>query len=275
MANKLSELIDSGFAHKSVVLNHWRKWSALNRHYLEIYNSTSDALPPKKGSVNPYRLLNYLTSKLDPGSVTVCADGTACVVGFQSAVIKPNQRIYHNSGCASMGYELPAAIGAYHASGSVVFCIAGDGSIMMNLQELSYIGGLQLPIKIILLNNRGYHSIRQTQQNYFPDNPVGCGVESGLPFPDFQQLASGFGINYLKIEDEDKIDTTIEQFLLHDGPILLEAILDLDQQFTPKLASKKLDDGSMITAELEDMTPLLGDDVMYRIRQEASKITLN
>ena len=174
-----------------------------------------------------------------------------------------------------MGYELPAAIGAYHASGSVVFCIAGDGSIMMNLQELSYIGGLKLPIKIILLNNRGYHSIRQTQQNYFPDNPVGCGVESGLPFPDFQQLASGFGINYLKIEDEDKIDITIEQFLLHEGPILLEAILDLDQQFTPKLASKKLDDGSMITAELEDMTPLLSDDVMHRIRKEASKITLN
>ena len=223
LANKLSELIDSGFAHKSVVLNHWRKWSAFNRHYLEIYNSTSDALPPKKGSVNPYRLLNYLTSNLDPGSVTVCADGTACVVGFQSAVIKPNQRIYHNSGCASMGYELPAAIGAYHASGSVVFCIAGDGSIMMNLQELSYIGGLKLPIKIILLNNRGYHSIRQTQQNYFPDNPVGGGVESGLTFADFQQLASGFGINYLKIEDEDKIDITIEQFLLHEGPILLEA----------------------------------------------------
>ena len=171
-----------------------------------------------------------------------------------------------------MGYELPAAIGVYHATQRSVLCIAGDGSIMMNLQELAYIGGLSLPIKLVLLNNKGYHSIRQTQKNYFPDNPVGCGVESGLPFPDFSQLASGFGISYMKLEKEPDMDSHIRRFLDHEGPILMEVLLDQEQEFAPKLASKKLANGSMITAELEDMTQLLGDSVMRQIRRKAMEV---
>jgi acetolactate synthase-1/2/3 large subunit len=172
-----------------------------------------------------------------------------------------------------MGYDLPAAIGAFHATGKDIVCIAGDGSIMMNLQDLAYIGGLLLPIRILLLNNQGYHSIRQTQNNYFPGNPVGCGIESGLPFPEFRQLSEGFGIHYLRLEQEAKMDEALDQFLSRKGPVLLEAVLDLEQEFAPKLASKKLEDGTMVTAELEDMTPLLGDSVLQRIREEAHAIT--
>ena len=111
--------------------------------------------------------------------------------------------MFHNSGCASMGYEIPAAIGAYNAKREEIICIAGDGSIMMNIQELIIIGEKKLPIKIFLLNNQGYHSIRQTQQNYFPQNTVGCGVESGLPFPNFKELSKGFFIDY-SISDNEK-----------------------------------------------------------------------
>jgi len=265
-------MTSSGHGSRDDVLRHWRQWADLNRHYLSLYSATHDALPSKTDGVNPYRLLQEISLRQGPGAITVCADGTACVVGFQAAMIKPEQRLFHNSGCASMGYELPAAIGAYHASGTSILCIAGDGSIMMNLQELAYIGGLGLPIRIILLNNQGYHSIRQTQKNYFPDNPVGCGVESGLPFPDFSQLASGFGISYLRLENEVDMDIQISHFMDHEGPILLEVMLDLEQEFAPKLASKKLDDGTMITAELEDMTPLLGDSMMLEIRQKALEL---
>ena len=104
---------------------------------------------------------------------------------FKQFLFKRGQRIFHNSGCASMGFELPAAIGAHLATNQQIICLAGDGSIMMNLQELAIIGGKKYPVKIILLNNKGYHSIRQTQTNYFPNNLVGCGPDSGLLSPKF------------------------------------------------------------------------------------------
>jgi acetolactate synthase-1/2/3 large subunit len=254
------------------VKSHWQAWREWLRMQLLTYTAVSHALPTKSGHVNPYRLIDRLTHHLPEGSTTVCADGTACVVGFQAAVFKRAQRMFHNSGCASMGYDLPAAIGAYHATQAPVTCLAGDGSIMMNLQELAFIGGKQLPIKIVLLNNLGYHSIRQTQNNYFPDNPVGCGAESGLPFPKFANLCQGFELDYSLLDDEEALESSITALYAHDRPALLEVILDLRQEFAPKLASKKLADGSMVTAELEDMSPLLGDETMAKLQAAAMAI---
>ncbi len=257
---------------KTALLAHWERWKKFNKRCLIEFDALRDAVPPNNKSVNPYRLIHTLSQQLHPEAITVCADGTACVVGFQASVIKERQRLYHNSGCASMGYDLPAAIGAYHASKQEIICIAGDGSIMMNLQELAYIGGLSLPIKILLLNNQGYHSIRQTQNNYFPGNPIGCGLESGLPFPNFKSLCDGFGFSYMHVENESNLDEVIKSFLACNGPALMEAKLDLEQDFAPKLASIKLKDGTMVTAELEDMTPLLGEELMDKIRTEAFSI---
>jgi acetolactate synthase-1/2/3 large subunit len=254
------------------VRSHWQTWRDWLKLQLQTYTAVSHALPIQSGHVNPYRLIDRLTDHLPEGSTTVCADGTACVVGFQAAIFKPGQRMFHNSGCASMGYDLPSAIGAYHATQAPVTCLAGDGSIMMNLQELAYIGGKQLPIKIVLLNNQGYHSIRQTQNNYFPDNPVGCGAESGLPFPKFAILCQGFELDYSLLDSEHDLESSIKALYADDRPALLEVILDLRQEFAPKLASKKLADGSMVTAELEDMSPLLGDETMAKIQAAAMAI---
>jgi len=256
---------------KCLALNHhtwieWRQWNQIN---LATYPASPENIPMNPHAVNPYTLVRELFRQLKQDDITVCADGTACVVGFQAAEIKQEQRLFHNSGCASMGYDLPAAIGAYTATRKRVICIAGDGSIMMNLQELAIIGGLQLPIKIILLNNKGYHSIRQTQKNYFPGNPVGCGVESGLPFPDFKQLSQGFEIEYRLSTNEIDLASGLSDTLSSPGPIIHEMILDLNQDFAPKLSSKKLEDGSMISSELEDMYPFLGLTEMNRIREEA------
>lgn len=272
LAAELKSLVDTGKVSRINLLDRWRQWANFNRKLLNEYSAVHDALPAKPEGVNPYRLIKRLSDRLPPGAISVCADGTACVVGFQASVIKPEQRLFHNSGCASMGYDLPAAIGAFHATGKKIVCIAGDGSIMMNLQELAYIGGLSIPIKIVLLNNQGYHSIRQTQNNYFPDNPVGCGIESGLPFPEFSHLSAGFGIQYLYLQQEGKMEESLDQFLTCKGPVLLEVVLDLDQEFAPKLASKKLEDGTMVTAELEDMTPLLGKEVIQQIKEQALAI---
>ena len=251
---------------------YWEKWRLFNKKNLKEFPATLPCKKINNSLINPYYLIDSLFKKLKPNDIIVCADGTACVVTFQAATIQKGQRIYHNSGCASMGYEIPAAIGAFDASNNDVICIAGDGSIMMNLQELSIIGSKNLPIKIILLNNDGYHSIRQTQNNYFPNTPVGCGVESGLPFPSFEELAKGFNIKYLYSNNESKLNNDLEKALKIKGPIIHEIKLNLEQVFEPKLSSKKLKDGSMITSELEDMAPFLSKETMEKIREIAFEI---
>jgi len=212
-----------------------------------------------KEKVNPYCFMDRLSSFLEESEVVVCGDGTACVTAFQTVRIRPKMRLFHNSGCASMGYDLPAAIGAAEAlpEKKRIICLAGDGSIMMNLQELQIIAGRRLPVKIFILNNTGYHSIRQTQGNFFPDNIVGCGTDSGLSFPDFGKVATAFVLSFVRCASHAELDVAIGKTLELEGPAVCEVMLDLAQAFAPKLSSRKLDDGRMVTAPLEDMAPFL------------------
>jgi acetolactate synthase I/II/III large subunit len=212
-----------------------------------------------KEKVNPYCFMDRLSSFLEEGEVIVCGDGTACVAAHQAIKIRRSQRLYTNSGCASMGYDLPAAIGAADAlrEKKRIICLAGDGSIMMNLQELQIIAGRRLPVKIFILNNTGYHSIRQTQGNFFPDNIVGCGTDSGLSFPDFGKVASAFGLPFERCTSHAELDVAIIRTLETEGPAVCELLLDLSQAFAPKLSSRKLEDGRMVTSSLEDMAPFL------------------
>lgn len=208
--------------------------------------------------INPYVFAQALFAELDEGDIIVSGDGTACVTVFQAADLKPGQRLYTNSGCASMGYDLPAAIGAYHAGGGRrIVCLAGDGSIMMNLQELQTIAGSNLPVKVFVLNNDGYHSIRQSQQNHFPDNIVGCGPDSGLTFPEFERLAGGFGLAASRVDSHAGLPDAIRAALAGDGPHLLEVMIDKRQEFAPKLSSRRLPDGTMVSPTLEDLSPFL------------------
>jgi acetolactate synthase I/II/III large subunit len=163
-----------------------------------------------------------------------------------------------------MGYDLPAAIGAFIGSGRPVVCLAGDGSLQMNLQELQTVVGYRLPIKLFVLNNDGYHSIRQTQQNFFPDNPVGYGPSSGVSFPNLERLAFAYGIPFRRCASHAELDRCIADTLAEEGPQLCEVMLDPAQPFAPKLASKRLPDGRMVSAPLEDMTPLLDRDEFAR-----------
>lgn len=217
------------------------------------------------GPINPYIFAEALFQQLEEDDIVVTGDGTACVTVFQAADLKKGQRLYTNSGCASMGYDLPAALGAYYAGhgkdapGGRIICLAGDGSIMMNLQELQTIAGANLPVKLFVLNNDGYHSIRQSQQNHFPDNIVGCGPDSGLTFPDFARLATGFGLPSARVERDDDLAHSIRATLDGAGPQVLEVMIDKQQQFEPKLSSRRLPDGTMISPPLEDLSPFLSD----------------
>jgi acetolactate synthase I/II/III large subunit len=234
----------------------WLQWC---KQRVERYPVVLPEYWQSERNVNPYCFMDRLFRQLNEEEVVVCADGTACVTAFQAARIKRGQRLFHNSGCAPMGYDLPAAIGAAIAlgGGQRVLCLAGDGSIMLNLQELQTIAGKGLPVKIFVLNNQGYHSIRQTQQNFFPDNIIGCGTDSGLSFPDFGKIASAFGMSYARCDSHAGLDDFIEATLASSGASIGEVVLDLRQPFAPKLSSSKLADGRMVTAPLEDMAPFL------------------
>jgi acetolactate synthase-1/2/3 large subunit len=186
----------------------------------------------------------------------VCGNATACIVTFQSAELKPGQRMFSNSGSASMGYDLPAAIGAAVAGGGRrVICMAGDGSLQMNIQELQTWALHRWPIKLFVLNNGGYLSIRQTQTNFF-GLAVGAGESSGVTCPDFTALARAYGLPAERLAGPD-FAGGLKAFLDAPGPGLCEVILDRDQGFEPKLSSRKLPDGRMVSAPLEDMAPFL------------------
>lgn len=218
------------------------------------------------GLIHPYAFAAALWRRLAADDVVVTGDGTACVVTFQAADLKPGQRLYSNSGSAPMGFDLPAAVGAWAAGARRVICMAGDGSIMMNLQELATIAHHRMPVKIFLHDNAGYHSIRQTQEAYFADNPTGYDRASGVGFPDFERLAAAFGLPYCRADTPEILDAAITATLAESGPAFCQVMLDPTRPFAPKLASRKLDDGTMVSPPLDDMAPFLSREELAENR---------
>ena len=215
-------------------------------------------------AVNPYIFMDELFKTLNKDAVVVTGNGSACVVSFQAGVLKQGQRLYTNSGDASMGYDLPAAIGASISLGNKpVVCLAGDGSLMMNLQELQTVVGYKLPIKILVINNNGYLSIKQTQNAYFSDNLFGTAPDNGVSLPDFVALGTAFKIRSYRIASmADWTSAEVVAAMNDNEPLLLDVMVDPNQVFSPKLAAKKLPDGSMLAPSLENMSPFLSDEEM-------------
>lgn len=212
----------------------------------------------KNGVINVYDFVHTLTSVMSEKDILIAGNGSACVCAHQCAVIKNKQRVFWNSGDASMGYDLPAALGAcYEAEDRNVICLTGDGSIMMNIQELQTVAFNKLPLKIFVINNAGYSSIRQTQRNFFKGHMTGSGDDSGVSVPDFCQLASGFGLKSVRISNPDSMKDELSEVLNLNGPVVCEVMVEKEYAFSPKLSAKKLDDGTMVSPSLEDMFPFL------------------
>jgi len=209
--------------------------------------------------LNPYDFIDRLFAILGPDDAVVCGNATACIVPYQAAKLKRGQRLISNSGSASMGYDLPAAIGVAVARNARTICIAGDGSLQMNVQELQTIVGYQLPVKIFVLNNGGYLSIRQTQTGFFQGRKIGESPESGVTFPKMAKIAAAYGIPSFTIEKVTDLDL-IRRELQSEGPTLFDVILDPAQEFEPRLRSRILPDGQILTPNLEDMYPFLSPD---------------
>ena len=245
------------------LLNIWEHQPALNssswlefcRNLKEKYSKIEQV---QGGEINPYYFVHEVTKQLPAGSIVVSANATPSICLFQNGIIKTGGRVLVNSGDASMGYALPASVGAcYEAEGRDVICLEGDGSIMMNLQELQTIVYNKLPIKLFVINNHGYSSIRQSQKNFFEGHMTGSGADSGVSVPDFVAIGNAFGLKTKRIESVDRMADGIKEVLNTEGAILCEVVVEKDYSFAPKLSARKLEDGTMVSPSLEDMYPFL------------------
>ncbi|HMK34959.1 MAG TPA: thiamine pyrophosphate-binding protein [Desulfomonilaceae bacterium] len=208
------------------------------------------------GPINPYEFVDTVFRRLTGDDVVVTANGAACIIPFQVACIKKGMRLISNSGSASMGYDVPAAVGAAVAGdGKRVICFAGDGSIQLNIQELQTLVHHRLPVKIFVLNNGGYLSIRSTQQTFF-ENFIGESPASGVSFPDMVKIAEAYGLKTMRTECRP-FASVIDEALNAEGPVLCDVIVDPDQGFEPRMKSSALPDGTIVSPRLEDMFPFL------------------
>lgn len=223
----------------------------------------------EEGCTNIYAFYEELSKAMKENQNLMVSVGTSRVAGSQAFRVKKGQRFITNPNTASMGFCLPGAIGVCIASGKKpVVCVTGEGSLQMNLQELQTIWQNRLPVKLFVINNQGYHSIRQTQQNYFGEPLVGVGEESGdLSFPDLEKLIPAYGFPYRSIHTSEELQEKIEEVLNFDGAIVCEVFVTKYQKTEPKTSAKKLPDGRMVSAPLEDMYPFLSreelEDNMY------------
>lgn len=232
----------------------WLEWcKERKKKYPVVLPSYNKSL-----KVNPYYFIDLFTKLTKPQSIIVAGNASACVLLFQAGIIKNSQRVFWNSGCASMGYDLPAAVGACLANNEKgVICVTGDGSMQMNLQELQTISHYKLPIKVFVLNNQGYISIKQTQKNFFGLPYIGCDMSSGVSFPDFIKIAKAYSFSYSRISSHKNLADKIKKTLNTKGPVLCEVLLEDDYKFSPRLSSERLKDGRIISKPLEDLYPFL------------------
>lgn len=250
----------------------FEKWRTWGREIEKKIPSTLDDNPSESGYVNSYFFADRLFKHLKDGDCVVTGNGTAYTCTFQIMQIPRGVRVFANQGCASMGYDLPAAIGAAVSnsySGHTV-CVTGDGSIQMNLQELQTILNYKLPIKIFLLENDGYLAMKTTQKAFFEGRYTGTDSKSGVICPDMLKIAAAYGIPTIDIWDEDKLDDAIDQTLNSDGCMICQIHMPPFQTLLPKAASF-LDNktGKMDSYPLERMSPLMSDELQEMCKFKA------
>ncbi|MGN1179617.1 MAG: thiamine pyrophosphate-binding protein [Suilimivivens sp.] len=260
-AKDFLEAVDRRIIDNAVPISKEEGWRQQCLTWKQKYPVTLERHLKENGeTANVFAFIRYLSESLPEGSLTAVSNGACCVVGHQNWCIKKDTRFIINNAIASMGYGLPAAIGLCIAGGRKdTVCLEGDGSIMMNLQELQTIVTNHLPIKLFVINNAGYHSIRQTQNNLFKEHSkVGIGPESGdLSFPDYEKIATAFGYPYFSARSNVQMREAVQRTLKEPGYVFCEIFTDTLQTWEPKSSTRKLPDGRLVSPPLEDLAPFL------------------
>lgn len=273
----VSDVLDKIIASDYEAGDRHAKWVSWGREIDARFPACVASYNEEKDAINPYVYIDRMTKVLDEGDKVICGNGSACVITFQGMHIKKDQRLFTNSGCAAMGYGFPAAVGCAAAmrdldNNSRVICVDGDGSFQMNLQELQTVVYNKLNLKTFIINNNGYHSIRQTQTNLFEPPLVGVCDGNGLSFPDLEKLAAAYNMRYVRIDKVDEIEAKTLEALAGNDPVLCEVVVSDKQNFAPKLSSKVLPDGRIVSPPIDDMFPFLEREEYEAIKASALEI---
>ena len=229
----------------------WRnKWPVFNKNYKDTTNG-----------INIYYFLNELSKHNKSDAITISDAGSAYYTTSQALQINQQQRYITSGAQADMGFTLPASIGAAVASNNKdIIGITGDGSFQMNIQELQTIVNYNLPIKIFVLNNGGYLSIRNTMDKFFESRYYGTDTKSGLTFPEIEKIAYAYGLPYYKLEISDDLDNKLKKILSLEGYALIEVICPFKQDIVPSSSAKQNSEGKIVSQPLENMFPFLSEE---------------
>ena len=230
-----------------------------------------DDNPDCEGYTNSYKFGDELFKQLGDGDVVVTGNGTAYTCTYQAMQVNKGTRVFANQGCAAMGYDLPAAIGAVVSheanengikSGKTVL-VTGDGSLQMNIQELQTLITYKMPLKIFVLENEGYLAIKTTQKSFFKGEFTGSNPASGVICPNLSKIANAYGIPYTSVsENGDALKDAIARTLASDGPMICEVHMHPEQTLFPKSASfMDQKTGKMSSAPLEKLAPFVSDEL--------------
>jgi len=235
------------------------KWTKTCRAWKKQYPVVLPEYWKERHYVNDYVLIDILSDELNKNDLLVPGSSGACSERTMQAIrARAGLRIFNTEGLGSMGFGIPAAIGGCIASGHRrTISIEGDGGFIMNIQELETVKRLGLPIKYFVLNNGGYVSIQSTQKNYFGGHHVGSSVSSGLTLPDILSVAKAFGLPATRLTNHTHIREKLREILEQNGPVVCEVMVSPDQVTAPRVSSKQLEDGSMVSLPMEDLWPFL------------------
>lgn len=245
-----------------------KQWMSIINKWKKDYPAVPKEKKEQKELINILAFFEKMSECLPEESIVMAANGVCMVIAARCLKIKKGGRYVMNSGCATMGYGLPVSIGAAFANeGKDIICLEGDGSLNMNIQELQTMVYHHLPIKMVLINNGGYHSMRQTQYSLFKDKkPVGVGPEThDLGFPEAKKIAAAYGIPYKAIKSYSQIKKGMEWLLGLEEYGMLEVYTDTVQPFEPKASAKLHPDGSMSSPPLEDLDPFLSREELEKV----------
>jgi len=257
------------------MINPWNpnlEWIQYCDSILDLLGNIDEiAVPQHKDRIPAAYLWEKIRELMPDDEIIALGNSSGIVGGLQKSVITPYQRVIVNYNSGSMGDDLPEAIGASVASNKEVLCVTGDGSIMMNIQELQTIKHYNFPIKIIILSNEGYGAIRQTNKNFFDGLYIGCDKESGVSMPDFEKVVSAFDIPFKRCENCESIETSLKWLFNQKSASVLEVYQKINDPVSPKIMSKMNDDGSFYTPPLHDMAPYISKDLMDKLMKWKNK----
>ncbi len=253
------EFIKSVVEIKSLTCLDWTEWQSRCNDWKNRYSINEGVPFPQTGTISHYQLVDALSEVIPEHTLISTGSSGLGVEAFYTAFRnKLGQRVFLTSGLGAMGYGLPSAIGSCFANGKKsMVAIESDGSLQLNIQELATIQAFSLPITLIVMNNDGYASIRNTQKNYFNERYVGTGPESGLVLPDLEKMALTYNMQFEKIEDVSELNNKLRKYMQSNYPVLIDVRLIKNEVLLPKVSALPKEDGSISSMPLEDMTPLL------------------